>query len=224
MTSKLHFAFFTSVLIGLLGGGAPAAQLADEADLRVLSSMQDAYGVSARIGKEKAKKPHDPVTILINESTTAKHEATMDLEKEASISSTLNKWFTLKVDKEGNIVANPRTGLQKPEIDFTAEREHEGEGETERSQTLRGRVTGEVLEVKPNGQLVVVGRKTITINAERQTIELTGRVDPRHLSSDSSVDANHIIDLTIRFTGKGPVTQATRRGWFAKILDIVSPF
>lgn len=222
---RKSFIAFAVVSVSLVfSGSLRAEELKSETAMRVSTGLHDIYGTDDPLTKKKASKAHDRVTIVINKQANAKLEATTDLEKESSLTSTINKWFTLKVDKDGNLVANPRTGTQQPEADVTFEREHSGEGETERVQSVQNRISGEVLDVLPNGQLVVAARTQITVNGEKESVEFTGRVDPKDMTPESTVDADYVIDLSYKITGKGEVTDAVKRGWFAKIVDRFNPF
>jgi flagellar L-ring protein precursor FlgH len=223
------------VLLALLLplGQAARAQEVSEAEYRVAQRLQGAYGTENPLARPKASRLHDRVTILINEQTAARNEAVTELDRGSEMGWTLNKWFTLSVDEEGNLLAKPRlqenndpglSGQQAPNLDFLAERTHEGDGSTERTQTFQSQLTGEVLEVLPNGQLVVEARSTIRLNEEEQTLVFTGRVDPRDLDDTNTVDARYVIDKRIDFTGEGAITDMNRRGWGARLLDKLNPF
>lgn len=225
MMRQVIFMVVAAWVTGLwCAGSAAAAEVMSETAERVAGNLGDAYGLQDPMTKDKASKKHDRVTIVINKQSDAKIEATTDLEKESSLKSTITEWFTLKVDKDGNLVANPRTGNQKPEADVSFEREHSAEGETERKQSLKNKISGEVLDVLPNGQLIVVARTEITVNEEKESVELTGRVDPKDMTPESTVDADYMIDLRYKILGKGDVADTIKRGWFAKLVDKFNPF
>lgn len=200
---------------------APRAGTArgSEAELKAANKLKLAYGKKDVLRKPKASKKHDRVTIIIDEYTTAKQEANTDLKAKSNSKVELAKWFTIKVDKDGNFVANPRTGPQKPNLEFTVDRKHKADAETERIQEFKSEISGEVIDVYPNGHLLVEAKSEMTINDEKQTLILTGRVDPKDLNDRSMVNAKFIIDKKIKFTGKGELTQTARRGWAARILD-----
>ncbi len=212
------------------------AQEKSESELAVESKLKAAYGESNDLARPKASRKHDRVTVVINESTTAKHEVTTDMKRDSTNQWNLSQWFTLEVDKEGNIVANPRlrtTGeaaddpnrvAQAPNLKWRAAREQKSDGETESKQTFKSRISGEVLDVLPNGHLVVEARSSVKVNDEERTLVFTGRIEPNDLDADSVVDASKVIDKTIKFTGKGDLSRNAKRGWAARILDALNPF
>lgn len=215
------------------------AEEASEAEKKVEKRMQKRYGDGKNkrpLSKPKAHKKHDRVTFVINESVTAKQEASTELDRENNMNWQLSKWFTVRKDKEGNWVAIPRlqttndtdtsgkSGEQKPEVQFNTKREHQGDGEIERKSTVKDEISGEVIDVLPNGHLVVQARKAIEVDGEETKVTLTGRVDPKDLSADSKVDSKLVIDMRIKLKGKGEIRDMQKRGWGSKILDKLNPF
>lgn len=200
--------------------GVPVSETAE----RVSSRLQTVYEADApRFTKQKAHEIHDRVTIRVNKQADAKLEATTELEKESDLTSTVTNWFTIAFDN-GELVAKPRTGTKLPNADVEYEGSHAGEGETERKQTITNEISGEVIDVRPNGHLVIAARTSIRVNEETETVVLTGRVDPADLNADSIVDADRIIELTYRVDGKGEVTDNIKRGWGKKLFDKLNPF
>ncbi len=237
--SRLGRMILVCSLVCSLTGIKISAQEASEAEKKVEKKLQKLYGDSRKkkpLAKPKAGKKHDRVTFIIKEKIYAKHEATTDVERESKMKWELNKWFTIKFDKDGNLVAIPRiqttndndtsgkSGTQKPEVDFKATRAHKGEGEVERKSDITDEISGEVMDVLPNGHLVVQARKSLKIDGEETTVTLTGRVDPKDLTADSKVDSKLVMDMRIKFAGKGSIRDMQKRGWGAKILDKLNPF
>ena len=104
----------------------------------------------------KTLKKHDLVTIIIREESTAVSKGLNDFKKNAELEAQVNNMIQLKLGK-GSIygLTTPST---PPGIDFTGARTFHGEGEVDRSDTLTARITAEVLDVKPNGTLVLQAR------------------------------------------------------------------
>jgi flagellar L-ring protein precursor FlgH len=89
-----------------------------------------------------------------------------------------------------------------------------GEGATSRNTTLRTTVTARVVNVLPNGTLVVEATKDIQINSERQTITLRGMVRPQDIDNSNAVLSDRLGQLEVRVNGKGVVGDAVRRPFF----------
>jgi flagellar L-ring protein precursor FlgH len=89
-----------------------------------------------------------------------------------------------------------------------------GEGATSRNTTLRTTLTARVVNVLPNGTLVVEAAKDIQINSERQTITLRGMVRPQDIDNSNAVLSDRLGQLEVRVNGKGVVGDAVRRPFF----------
>jgi len=85
-------------------------------------------------------------------------------------------------------------------------------------------VAVKVMDVLPNHNLVVEGRRETSFSSEKQTIVLHGIIRPEDVGSDNTVLSYNVADATISITGKGTVTDAQRKGWFTQVLDKVNPF
>ena len=106
----------------------------------------------------------------------------------------------------------------------TAKNDFSGTGTTARQGSLTGTLTVQVVDVLPNGNLVIGGRQAVKINNEIQVLNLRGLVDPRAVADDNSVLSSQVADARIEFSGVGVVAGKQRPGWLARILDVIAPF
>lgn len=169
--------------------------------------------------RRKASRIHDSVTIVVNEDTQSEIASSNDLKRDSSNNIGLTNWVTLGGKQRG-----AASGGATPSLEYSAKRKHKSDSSIERSQTLTTTLTGEVIEVHPNGYLVIEARKSVNINGEEQTVTVTGIVNPAHMDSNSSVKAEYIMDMAVRYTGTGPMTRMDKRGWGSKIIDFINPF
>jgi flagellar L-ring protein precursor FlgH len=182
------------------------------------------YGDEDLLAQPRANKKHDRVTITINESTSAKNEATTDTSKETSAKWSFTDLFKITKDKDGDVIATALADSRKPNLDLSTEREHKGEGETESKNTAKTELSGEVVQVMPNGHLVVEAKSVITVNQEERSVVFTGRVDPKDLDAKNTIDSKFVMEKSVKFIGKGDISDAVKRGWLAKAFDFLSPF
>jgi len=84
-----------------------------------------------------------------------------------------------------------------------------GQGQTQRESRIVATISARVVEVLPNGNLVIQGVRTIKRNRDLEYITLTGVVRPQDISSDNSIESTKISDLYIEYSGKGPNSEAT---------------
>lgn len=87
----------------------------------------------------------------------------------------------------------------------------DGQASTGRQTNVTAVVTAHVVEVMPNGNLIIEGVKEISVNAERQLVWIRGVVRQADLRTDNSVSSDRIALMDLRVNGKGVVNQAIRR-------------
>ncbi len=165
-------------------------------------------------------KVHDLVTIVIREQKKYKHDAELDTDKEFSIKAKLEQWFRIH-DHKWKQQTFPDG---KPEIDFKYKHELGNGGGTAREDELITRITVEITDIKPNGTLVLQGRKFIATDEEEQMLTLTGTCRAEDVGPSNTILSTQIHDMVIDTQHKGAVRDASRRGWIPRLLDAVKPF
>lgn len=163
---------------------------------------------------------HDLVTIVIRENKTATSDAKLKSEKEWKVEAELAKWFRLD-PKHRLIPQNFPRGT--PGVDFEFGNEYEGKGKVDRKDTLTTRITAEVIDVKPNGNLVLEAKKNIRMDDEGYIITLTGMCRSRDVTLDNTILSTQIADPVIDVQHTGAVRDAARRGWLMRLFDLLRP-
>jgi|GEM_PF-2030861 Flagellar basal body L-ring protein len=172
--------------------------------------------------RRKASQPHDSVTIVINENTASEIASSNDLKRNSS--NNLNVQSLLFPKILGTRQWNAENGNAPKTIDYSNGRAHKSDSTIERTQYFRATLTGKVIDVQPNGYLVIEARKTVNVNGEEQVVILTGIVNPDHMDSNSSIFADRIMDLYVKYDGAGPMSRMDKRGWGSKVIDFLNPF
>ena len=162
----------------------------------------------------KARYVNDVVTIRVSETTQAVANADAKNSKDTSASAGFDNLFGM----EKAIKELPTMVSGKGSSSF------EGTGSTSRNTTLVTNLTARVMDVLPNGYLVVEGKRDIHVNNENQSLYLTGVVRPEDISSSNIVSSAAIAQMSVRLQGKGIVSQPIKPGWLYKILNGILPF
>ncbi len=175
--------------------------------------------------RQKASRQYDSVTIVIDETTESEIASSNDLSRDASHSMNINSLLFPKIGNGWGVrQTGEAAGNAAKTLEWTNNRAHTSDSTIERNQSFSTTLTGEVLEVQKNGYLVVQARKRVSVNGEEQTVTVTGIVNPDHMDSNSSVNAEYLIDMRVEYSGKGPMSRMDKRGWGAKIIDFINPF
>lgn len=160
----------------------------------------------------------DLVTIQIAHTTSADSSANTNLTRKNETSVGISAMLGL----EGALADIGLTPSAL--IAATGKNDFGGTGTTNRTGALTATLTARVVDVEPNGILVIGGRQAMKINNEVQILTLRGKVDPRSIGPDNTVSSAQIADARIEYSGMGVVASKQRPGWLSRILDLITPF
>jgi len=162
----------------------------------------------------KARNVGDVVTISVVETTTA--SVNSDASRTRKSGTLINTPAIL------DAVA-PNAGAGEI-VKGLGDREFKGTGATSRTSTVRLALSARVVQVLPNGDLVIEGSKVRAINKETEMVVLRGIVRPRDVTANNIVLSTAIADMQIRLNGKGVASADNQPGWLYRFLSRVSPF
>ena len=89
---------------------------------------------------------------------------------------------------------------------------------------MTGTISAIVTEVLPNGDLRIEGRREVSVNSEKQLMNIGGIVRRVDVDTKNTVLSSAIADARIEYSGLGVLDDVQRPGWFVRILDWVYPF
>lgn len=93
---------------------------------------------------------------------------------------------------------------------------HDGKGSTSANNTFRGQITAQVVELLPNGNLVIGGEKQVNIRGEISYLRVSGIVNPSDIKAGNVVSSTKIAEARIEEMGSGTVASADRAGWLQR--------
>ena len=100
----------------------------------------------------------------------------------------------------------------------------DGSGETSRDESMTASITARVIDVLPNGTLVIQGSREIKVNNENQRITLSGLIRPVDISPDNTILSSYVANARIEYSGSGSVSDKQRPGWLTRFVDFIWPF
>jgi flagellar L-ring protein precursor FlgH len=168
----------------------------------------------------KARRKGDTLTVVIAEQASASKEATTGTSRSAAISAGIPNLLGLETNMTG--IKN-WMDLNKL-VSAGSDSKFDGSGSTTRKENLAATITAQVMDVLPNGNLLIEGRRNVKVNHEDQIIVLEGTVRPRDITADNLVNSTFIADARISYSGKGVISDRQRPGWLMNVLDAVWPF
>jgi flagellar L-ring protein precursor FlgH len=168
----------------------------------------------------KVMRKHDLVTIIVREISEFSSEGTTDLKKQADLNAKIDQFIQFSLD---NFELKNSMGTPA-EIKMSGDRNFKGEATVDRTDSLIARITAEVVDVKPNGTLILQARKRIKTDEEVQQFIMTGICRAEDILPDNTILSTQMYDLELNKTHKGAVRDTTKRGWVPKLLDAINPF
>ncbi len=162
-----------------------------------------------------ARRIGDVLTVTITEDSKVDNKAKRDLTKTTGRSTTFDG--ELGIDHvlpkmPGFTMEAESSNALNSKADFKDERSFEDS------------VTVVVIDILPNGNLVVLGTRDRSIAGDIQTIEVSGVVRPSDISYDNKVKSEQIANFRLVTKNGGISEPYTRPGWLGKIFDIIWPF
>lgn len=149
----------------------------------------------------RARNIDDMVTILVNESMNAVSTGTTKTQRASNANASIT-------GLAGTLPAtNPLTNL----LNTNSSSQLNGQGTTSRQTTLSTTLTARVVDVLPNGYLVIEGTKNVMVNSENQAVKLRGVVRPTDLTTANVVQSDSIAQMELQVNGKGVVNDSIRR-------------
>ena len=166
---------------------------------------------------------NDLVSIIVRESFESEMEAEKSTEKTSNLSGGISQFprITLK-DLLDLQISQGTSGEALVDLGF--EREHEGEGEYERTESMTGRVRARIIDIKPNGMLVLEARRTIINDGEQSVLVATGNCMPEDISADNTILSTQLENLFIDKQHSGELRESGEKGWLTKLFDAVFDF
>ena len=160
----------------------------------------------------RAREINDLVTINVVESIVASGTADTALDKNNKANASLTNFFG---------VENKLPDWMDPAnlVNTSSSTNFKGGGSTNRTGSLSAVVTARVVEVMPNGDLMLEGVREIDINGDRQIIVLTGVVRKADILADNSVPSTRVGQLRIRYFGQGLIKDNLRPSWLVRVLN-----
>ncbi len=178
------------------------------------SIYRTGLGAQALFEDRRPRYLGDILTILVSENINASKNSAADASRTGSASSTIG------------LVPKLFSGLVSSDQDADAGGKNimSAKGGANARNTFNGVITVTVVEVLPNGNLLVSGEKQMLINQGTEFIRFSGVVNPRTVSANNTVPSTQVADARIEYSAKGYIEEAQNMGWLQRFFLNVLPF
>lgn len=161
----------------------------------------------------RARNVGDTLMVVLEERTNATKQSSTTNSRKGSTAISLP-----------TITKVPGANLEGIDVSASSDASFEGKGGAATNNSFTGNVSVTVIEVLPNGNLLVSGEKQVSINQGTEYIRVSGIVNPVNLSALNTVSSTRLADARIEYKGRGVDAEAQNVGFLQRLLYAISPF
>jgi len=162
----------------------------------------------------RARHVGDIITIQIVESLSASQVS----------KSTVNRNSSSDVAITPPLPGMIGVDLKNLEMAAKTNNDFSGKGGTEAANTFTGSISTTVMEVLPNGNLIVAGEKQIGVNQNVDVMRFSGTINPRMLQPNNVIPSTQVANVRVESRGRGAQGEAQTVGWLSRVFLNFSPF
>ncbi len=174
-------------------------QYVSPAEERTLGSLWSAQGPLGDLSVDyKARRLNDTITIQVAVQTTAAQSGTVNTARNFATNSSITG-----VARQTFSATNPLLAAQSSTT-------LKGQGQTASNTPFATSLTGQVIAVLPNGNLVVEAHREIYMNNQHENVVVRGMVRPGDIGPTNTVPSSALSNLEIEMKGKGIISDGVR--------------
>jgi len=162
----------------------------------------------------RARLVGDTLTINLVEKTQAQKNASSSADRTSDITASVPTLTKVPFGK----------ALQGIDVSASTGNTFSGKGASSANNNFTGTITVTVIDVYPNGNLLVSGEKQVAINQGDEFIRFSGVINPMYVTSANAVSSTQVADARIEYRGSGYIDEAQRMGWLSRFFQVISPF
>ncbi len=174
---------------------------------------------SSMFADKKARRVGDIVTIVVQQVNSATRNNNTSTSKQTSVDASIAS-FLYGPAASGLLTK----GGTYPAMSFSGKNTYAGGGQINNAETITDQVAVRVIDVLPNGNLVVEGRRHTAFSDEKQDAVLRGTIRSDDILANNTIYSYNVADASIQFVSHGTITDAQRKGWFNRVWDKLNPF
>ena len=168
---------------------------------------------------KRARAVGDILTILVQESSTTTKDNKTATSRKSDIDAKIDAFLyspnaSKLLTKKGTL----------PALKLSSANNFNGGGSINNAEQVSAKISVRVVDVLPNGNLLVEGYRQIAFSGESGQQVLQGIVRTEDISANNTIFSSQVADVNIKFVSRGTVTDVQRKAWFTRIWDKLAPF
>ncbi len=174
----------------------------------------------------RGKRVGDIVTIIVIEETSIEGAEDASTDNSSSHSGEVNN--NSFIDGLRSVIREDRNAkfTARAANNYSADFKNNfgGKGDYGSSRSINLRLTGVVVDVLDNGNLLLEGKREVVVNKEKYILKLIGTARPIDIALNNTILSSKMSNVQFGLEGDGWLTRAGKRGWFHRLRDIFWPF
>jgi flagellar L-ring protein precursor FlgH len=176
--------------------------------------------IAVRVKPPKKFRIEDLITIIVRQQTTYESGGQLQNNKNLRLESELEA-FVKFID--GGIGA-AEFSRGRPDVDYELKSKFSNRADKDREDRLTTRITARIIDVKPNGNLVLEAEAAQQFDDEVNIMSLTGVCRSIDVTPDNTVLSTQIADLGVKVKNTGAIRDGSARGWLHRFIDVTKPW
>lgn len=160
----------------------------------------------------RARLVGDTLTIVINEKTTAAKQGAGSASRTASVDYSVPKLLGASAARTG-----------KMGLSTSSENKLDEKGAASSSNNFNGTIGATVVDVLPNGNLLVKGEKQIALDRNAEFIRISGVIDPRNIQPGNTIPSSQVADARVEYRTNTRLDKADVMSQFARFFLSMMP-
>ncbi|HEY1188605.1 MAG TPA: flagellar basal body L-ring protein FlgH [Gemmata sp.] len=173
----------------------------------------------------RARAIGDVLVVTVTESTVSNEQDQRALNRSTTSSGNVQLFggavTTQNANGGGTTLNSPGVGLTYP--NQTSNLTFTGNAQSTVSHTLTDRMAVTVVDIMPNGNLVVEGYRSRVVQGEERVMRITGVVRQQDIGAGNVIPSGNVANFRISYLGRGPATRTTRQGYLGRLGNLLRP-
>ena len=170
---------------------------------------------------QRAGRVGDILTVVVTINDQAQIQNESKRSRDNSDSANLNSFLGLET-KLNTVL--PKAVSPASLVNMGSTTSNDGKGSIGRQEQIDLRVAAEIIQVLPNGNLVLEGKQQVNVNYEQRELTIRGIIRPQDISAENTVTYDQIAEARITYGGKGTINDVQQPRYGDQLFDVLMPF
>ncbi|MFT4793168.1 MAG: flagellar L-ring protein precursor FlgH [Paracoccaceae bacterium] len=176
-------------------------------------------GPRSLFGDQRARRPGDIVTVVIEINDKASISNATQRNRSGSEDMSVGAFFGAP-----ELISETLGISTDPGAQLSSSSASTGSGSVSRDEKIELRVAATVMDVLPNGHMIIAGTQEVRVNFELRDLQVSGIVRPEDVSRRNEITYDRIAEARIAYGGRGQITDVQQPRYGQQIADIILPF